>query len=107
MLASGLTSGTDMQAVAHVISKLDVQSARLSSGLIIYAVNIISLSCADGRTAGLTSGIDILACNVISLSCADGAGRGLHGRPLPEVPPPKEKERTGPFLLLWTPSSFP
>ena len=62
---AGLSSGTDMQADAHVISKLDVQFSGLSSGLIIYAVNIISLSCADG------------------------AGRGLHGRPLPEVPPPK------------------
>ena len=85
----------------------DGKAAGLSSGLIIQAVNIISLSCADGEAARLTSGLIIQAVNNILLSCADGAGRGLHGRPLPEVPPPKEKERTGPFLLLWTPSSFP
>ena len=50
-----------MQAVAHVISKLDVQSARLTSGIDILACNVISLSCADVRFSGLSSGLNIFA----------------------------------------------
>ena len=52
-------------------------------------------SCLDVQAARLTSGLDISACNIIFSSYADGAGRGLHGRPLPEVPPPKEGEEAG------------